>query len=91
MKKIFFLVFAMCTFASSLFAEDDPFASVHKSLKDQSFVVETDDASGTESLNRIAGDIDLGFTTPDQEYHSESHGRSGPFSYEKEQDTRQTY
>ena len=92
MKKISLFVFAAAMCCTPVFAGDDPFADTHKSLKDQAFVVETDEDSGTESLNRIAGNIDLGFTTPDQEFQSSDQYKPGPFSQEESKDkTRQSY
>ena len=88
MKKNFFSAFAIF-FALSVpsFAyDDDPFAAAHKSLKDQAFVIETDEESSAESLNRISGNIDLGFTLPDQEYESSSHSLPGPFGREETKD-----
>ncbi len=41
-------------------------------------VVETDEESTEDSLNRIAGEIDSGFSKPYQSYRSESHKASGP-------------
>jgi hypothetical protein len=48
------------------------------------FVVETNEGMAEESLNRISGEIDLGFTTPDQSYKSENHALPGPLAREKE-------
>ncbi len=42
------------------------------------FVVETDEESAAESLNRVSGIIDLGFAAPQQTYHSKNHARQGP-------------
>ena len=94
MKKTVFLALA-AVFAASLqaFAYDgDPFASTHKSLKEQAFVVETDGESSSESLDRISGNIDLGFTLPDQEYNSVNQSAPGPFGRQEIQDkNRQDY
>lgn len=66
--------------------------SAYASLKNEAFVIETDEESSTDSLNRIAGDIDLGFTDPDQEYQSPDHYRPGPFGHQDaEEKTHQTY
>ena len=54
----------------------DPFG-VSRSLRDSVFVVETDDDSARDSLNRVSGEIDLGFTTSDQTFKSEDHHRPG--------------
>jgi hypothetical protein len=37
------------------------------------YVVETGEESLSEGLNRIAGDIDLGFSAPDRESESDNH------------------
>ena len=92
MKKIFFFIFTAAFLCVPVMAGDDPLAGVHRSLKDEAFVIETDEESGSESLNRIAGDIDLGFTTPDQEYESTSQHKPGPFGREDiENQTSQRY
>ncbi len=56
----------------------DPF-NVSRSLREGAYVVETDDDSARESLNRVSGKIDLGFLAPDPDeaYHSSSHLRPG--------------
>ncbi len=43
------------------------------------FVYETDTQSAADSLNRISGEIDTGFSTGSQSYESDSHYRPGPF------------
>ena len=52
------------------------------------FVVETDSDSAYQSLNRISGEIDPGFTTPDQTYDSSSHYHPSPFALSKASDSR---
>lgn len=47
------------------------------------FEFETTEADATASLNRISGNIDLGFSAPGQTYKSASHFGAGPTSYEK--------
>ena len=91
MKKIIFYVFGLLCFCAPVFGVDDPLESVHKSLKDQVFVVETDENSESESLNRISGRIDLGFSLPDQSYNSPDHYRPGPFGREEAIDKSQSY
>ena len=44
-----------------------------KKLKDAMFVVSTDERSAAESLERISGDYDIGFSLPTQSYKSSSH------------------
>ena len=41
-------------------------------------VVETDEESASDSLNRVAGEIDLGFSKPGQTYQSINHISNGP-------------
>ena len=79
MKKILLFSFSILYFCASAFSEDDPLQDVHKSLKDQAFVVETDEDSVSDSLDRISGQIDLGFSDPEQSYQSAGHYRPGPF------------
>jgi len=80
------------------FAEDkDPLldkqpaqqASPKKKEDDTLFVVATDEESAAESLNRVSGDIDLGFSSPEQTYKSTSHTKLGAYqrSEEKSADT----
>ena len=40
---------------------------------DRLFVVETDEESAAESLNRVSGTIDLGFAAPEYTYQSKNH------------------
>ena len=87
MEKIVFLFLLLLSPCVPVFASEDPFEQTRKSLKDQTFVVETDEDMGKESLNRVSGQYDLGFTLPEQEYHSSSHTRAGPLRYEESQET----
>lgn len=61
-------------------APKDPFADTGR----RSFVVETDEQSASESLDRISGKFDLGFAMPYQTYESEHQQGSGPFGAAKE-------
>jgi len=65
-------------------------ADVHRSLRDEVFVVETSDEDISESLNRVSGNIDLGFTSEDQTYRSEHHYKAGPFGQADAMDTPPT-
>ena len=47
--------------------------------KHSMFVVETDSESASESLERISGQIDLGFSAPDDSFESSNHYKPGPF------------
>ena len=92
MKKIFFFTFTAYVFCAPAFAYDDPFADTRKSLKDEAFVFETGDDSSQESLNRISGQIDRGYTLPEQEYRSSDQSPAGPFRTQESKDkTRQSY
>ena len=92
MKKIIFFAIAVFAWCLPGIADDDPFADTHKSLKDQAFVVETDEESSAESLDRVSGQIDRGFTAPDQQYKSPDHYPAGPFGQEEAKDsTSQSY
>ena len=86
MRKIIFCLLGILYTGAWGFGADDPLQDVHGSLKDQAFVVETDENSQSESLNRISGQYDLGFTLPEQSYESSSHYRPGPFGREESKD-----
>ena len=55
-----------------------------KSVKDDRFIVDTDEPMAAESLNRISGDYDLGRSsseqsyTMDDQYHAGAFGRKEP-------------
>ena len=57
-----------------------------KSGEDDRFIVETDEETATESLNRISGKYDLGRSAPsqsykmDDQYHAGAFGRKEPSS-----------
>ncbi len=84
-KIIFFLLGILCMNACALGAEDSLYR-MHKSLKDEHFVVETDQESRSESLNRISGHYDIGFSLPEQSYESSDHYRPGAFGRQESQD-----
>ena len=80
-----FLVLALGPFS---YAEEaakkssDPLAEITgRSFTQTIYVVETDEASARESLDRISGKIDLGFSSPDQSYKSEDQTKSGPLAH----------
>ena len=79
MKKITFWPLFLLLFCSTALSEDKDPLGTHRSFKDESFVVETDENSVSDSLNRISGNIDLGYSSPDQSYQSGGHYRPGPF------------
>ncbi len=86
MRRIFFGLLGILCFSVDAYAAEEPLQNVNKSLKDQEFVVETDESSESESLNRVSGHYDLGFASPDQSYESSSHYRPGPFGREELKD-----
>ncbi len=47
------------------------------------YTYETDEESGSESLNRISGHIDTGFSSSDDSYESKNHYTGGPQGLEK--------
>ena len=59
----------------------------HKSSRNRraviSYVVETSDESASESLDRISGDVDLGFSAPENTFKSTDHYGVGPFAKEE--------
>ena len=85
-------VIGLAFFGFHAFADSDPLLDKpdkpHKSLKDSAFVIETDKEAASDSLNRVAGQIDLGFSSTDHTYQSESHHRPGPFTRQEEYDNR---
>ena len=95
MKRLFLLTLLFLSFAAIAIADDrvgatgqSPLRATQKSLKDEAFVVETDDESTTDALNRVSGDIDLGFATPDQTYKSENQTKAGPFARQEVADSK---
>ena len=91
MKKQAVLVLLSLTLVSAA-AYADPALSLESKPEEKSssaphgrrlFVVETDSESASESLNRIAGEIDNGFLQPESEFESEDHYRSGPFAMQE--------
>ena len=92
MKKTFFCFLGLLLSCSAAFCSDQDPLSMHRSLKDEAFVVETDENSVSDSLNRISCNIDLGFSAPEQSYDSSDHYRPGPFGRAEAADPRdQTY
>ena len=83
------VLFFFCSMALGQDRQASPAA--HHSFKDETFVVETDEDSVSDSLNRISGKIDLGFSSPDQSYRSSDHYAPGPFGRAEQQDQDQSY
>ena len=91
MNRAVVCAFCFLSFVASALCDEDVPSDTPKNLKDESFVVETDETSVSDSLNRISGKIDLGFATPEQTYTSEDHYRAGPFGRAEQQDKSQSY
>lgn len=62
-----------------------------KLLKESLFEVSTDDFDASDSLNRVAGEIDMGFTSRDSSYRSKNHQAASPFAREKAEMDAQPY
>ncbi len=61
-------------------ASDEP----KKPLRDDVFSVSTEDLDLSENLNRVAGEIDRGFSSPEQSFSASDHtAGAGPFAREK--------
>ena len=68
-------------------AEEDILSEyTNTSLKDQLYVVDSSELDPTESLNRVSGNIDLGFSGSDSSYQSVSHYMAGPFGQQDQLD-----
>ena len=61
-----------------------------ESLINSTFVLETDDESAAESLERISGEIDRGFSSPENTYKSEERPGAGPFAKEKAEEKKRS-
>ena len=66
------------------------FCAEEKKLSPRVFVVETDAQSSAESLNRISGKIDLGFSAPDQTFTSPDHYAPGPLARQRQSEQSKT-
>ncbi|GEM_PF-3086690 len=55
-----------------------------RAVEDKRFIVETDEESAAESLNRISGDVDRGYALPEQTYQSDHHTKPGAFQRSEE-------
>ncbi len=53
-------------------------------VEDKRLLVETDEESAAESLNRVSGDVDRGYTLPEQTYKSDHHTKPGAFQRSEE-------
>jgi hypothetical protein len=102
-NRIFWIIFVPIVFASSYARADEkprpvsdestvllkP-APVAPPARTTLFVVETDEQSAVESLNRVAGEIDKGFVYSDDDssYKSDNQTRPSPFARQEQQDRR---
>jgi len=66
--------------ASDAEAAKSPF---DKDKRKNLFIVATDDESASESLNRISGEYDLGFSSPAQSFESKDHYPASPYGREE--------
>jgi hypothetical protein len=57
--------------------------NLNKKLTGSDYVLETDQAMASDSLNRISGNIDMGFSAPENTFKSPDHYGAGPFAKEK--------
>ena len=57
--------------------------SFKTSLTTNVFVIETDENTASESLDRVSGQIDKGFSAPENTFKSSDHYGVGPFAQEK--------
>ena len=58
-----------------------------KSLKEDLFSVSTEEMDSSDSLNRIAGKYDTGFSSAEQSYKAKDRAGAGPFAHEKAETT----
>ena len=86
-----FFMFAAGPFAfadSKILIKEEP----KKPLKEDVFSVSTQDLDSSDSLNRIAGNYDNGYSSPEQSYKPKEHAGAGPFAHERaEVAKQQTY
>ncbi|GEM_PF-5285172 len=103
---VFFLNIGLLGGANSIFADDKTSASLlagksqkleldastapKESLMNTAFVLETNDETAAESLERISGKVDMGFSAPENTYQSEERPGAGPFAKEKAEIKKQS-
>ena len=99
-NKILIIIFACMAFAALGYSEEskspvqttkEPAPSLHPRLMDESFVIETSETDLDESLNRLSGIGDRGYASEDYTYHSENHGKAGPFGRQDTFDNAETH
>lgn len=81
-KHLIHTFFFLAALSGAALADEAPTLEP-KPLRDTLFSVSSDELDPADSLNRISGKIDLGFTNPSQSYESPGHYSPGPFSREK--------
>lgn len=64
------LVLPVTVFAEAIAVETSSTDNQKNSADVLMFSIETDEQTASDSLNRVAGDIDLGFSAPSQSYKS---------------------
>lgn len=80
------ILIALLSVAECAMAEEDLSKYTTRSLKDQLYAVDSTDLDPAESLNRVSGTIDLGFSGADSSYQSASHYMAGPFGQQDRRD-----
>ncbi len=72
--------------AATSFGAEELLSPYSGSLKDSLYVVDSSELDPNESLNRVSGNIDRGFSGSDSSYQSASHYLSGPFGQQDNRD-----
>ncbi|MBI4353306.1 MAG: hypothetical protein HY593_05205 [Candidatus Omnitrophica bacterium] len=73
---LFFMVWSLGCSLAALAAEETTTAYSQHKL----FELETDEDSGAESLERVSGSYDRGYSSTDQTYESSHHSQTRPGS-----------
>ena len=87
-KPSFFILIVLLLSVNALAAVGDLSEKTRKDLKDSKYVVETGPDDDSDSLNRISGQYDPGFSAPEQSFSSSHNYRPGPFGREEAKDKR---
>ena len=86
----------LCVFTQPLSAKEGVSAENNskdnskKSMANSGFVIETNEHMAAESLERISGKIDRGFSDPENTFKSDDHYGVGPFAKERVEEKKQT-
>ncbi len=85
--------FTLLAWGVCAFAEETAVSRGRENAPVRRWVVETDETSAAESLNRITGQIDTGFlsTDSDQAYGSPSHTPISPFARQQQAENGLSY